>query len=516
MTYGLGPVSPPPPRKPRRLDPRPHFLPDVSAQLDGISGCPALQVPDGHLARKVRDIVAQLDVSSLEAKYSSLGRQGHAPRAVLAVWVYASLTGVHHATKVAAATKTDAAFRLLSGGREISEATLKRFRQQSLAFFQAALQQTVDIAVARGLIDPSAIAVDSVRLRSAASTKSVRTAERSKRRLSELQAQDESALDDQAKAARKRKIEDHNAAVEACAATDRTNIVTTCPSAGLLKFPDGASGAGHRVTVSATGVTERLVLALLVGYASHDYGLLKPIVEATHNALERAGVSEDVRLQIAGDAGYFSENDLVFAEANRSRFDVLIKEGSYATEDRKAPKYFGREAFTVEGETVTCPAGRAMLGPKRKGGGRLVWRGEGCESCPLRERCTSSMQRAFEMSPALEAARQAMRTRMSQPDAKTRYNQRIATIEPVFSGLEWAMGFRRLSTRHSAGVEAEITLKLLAYNLGRLIELAERPAGAVGAGAGVRVLACLHGELIPALSERVGTPFILRVYLDAA
>ena len=227
-------------------------------------------------------------------------------------------------------------------------------------------------------------------------------------------------------------------------------------------------------------------------------------------------MGEDVRLQIAGDAGYFSENDLVFAEANRSRFDVLIKEGSYATEDRKAPKHFGREAFTVEGETVTCPAGRAMLGPKRKGGGRLVWRGEGCESCPLRERCTSSMQRAFEMSPALEAARQAMRTRMSQPDAKTRYNQRIATIEPVFSGLEWAMGFRRLSTRHSAGVEAEITLKLLAYNLGRLIELAERPAGAAGAGAGVRVLACLHGELIPALSERVGTPFILRVYLDAA
>ena len=90
----------------------------------------------------------------------------------MAVWVYARLTGVHHATKVAAATKTDAAFRLLSGGREISDATLKRFRRQSLA----ALQQTVDIAVARGLVDPSPIAVDSVPLRSAASTQSVRAA----------------------------------------------------------------------------------------------------------------------------------------------------------------------------------------------------------------------------------------------------------------------------------------------------------------------------------------------------
>lgn len=157
-TFGLGPVSRPPPRKQRRLDPQPHFLPDVSAQLDGVHGCPELQVPEGHLARKVRDIVAELDVSALDAKYSSLGRRGHAPRAVLAVWIYASLIGIDHATKVAAATETDAAFRLLSGGRAISAATLGRFRRGSLAFFLAALQQTVELAVARGLIDPRAIA----------------------------------------------------------------------------------------------------------------------------------------------------------------------------------------------------------------------------------------------------------------------------------------------------------------------------------------------------------------------
>lgn len=515
MTFGLGPVSPPPPRRQRRLDPKPHFLPDVSAQLDGIHGCPALQVPEGHLAHKVRDIVADLDVSALDAKYSSLGRRGHAPRAVLAVWIYASLIGMHHATKVAAATQTDAAFRLLSGGHAISPATLGRFRRGSLAFFQAALQQTVEWAAARGLLDPSAIAVDSVRLRSAASTKSARTAERSARRIQELEAQDESGLNDAAKRRRAEKLEDHRAALAACTESDRPSIVTTCPSAGLLKFPDGASGAGHRVTVSATGTKERLVIALLVGYAGHDYGLLGPIVEATQAVLERAGVSPEARLQIAGDAGYFCEEDLLFAQQSRARFDILIKEGSCATKNKKkAPKYFGREAFTLTGDTVICPAGRAMQGPTKGREGRVVWLGQGCEGCELRERCTPSKQRSFEVSRTLEVVREAMRARMAAADATPRYNQRIATIEPVFSGLESAMGFRRLSTRHSAGVEAEITLKLLAYNLGRLIAL----AGGEGGGPGLRLWALVRvsGERQGASPMLVGTPFVLRDYLDAA
>lgn len=515
MIVGLGPVSPPPPRRPRRLDPKPHFLPDVSAQLDGVAGCPALQVPEGHLARKVRDIVADLDVSSLDAKYSSLGRRGHAPRAVLAVWIYASLIGVHHATKVASATQTDAAFRLLSGGHAISAATLGRFRRGSLAFFQAALQQTVEWAIARGHLDPSALAVDSVRLRSAASTKSARTAERSARRIRELEAQDELLLDDAARKRRDKKLEDHRAALAACTESDRTNIVTTCPSAGLLKFPDGASGAGHRVTVSATGTKTRLVIALLVGYAGQDYGLLGPIVEATRAVLERAGVSPEVRLQIAGDAGYFCEEDLLFAQQNRARFDILIKEGSYAIKNnKKASKYFGREAFALAGDTVICPAGRAMQGPTKGREGRVVWLGQGCEGCELRERCTPSKQRSFEVSPTLEVVREAMRARMARADATPRYNRRIATIEPVFSGLESAMGFRRLSTRHAAGVEAEITLKLLAYNLGRLMAL----VGGEGVGPGLRLWAFVRvpGELLGASPTLGDTTLVPRVYLDAA
>lgn len=47
-----------------------------------------------------------------------------------------------------------------------------------------------------------------------------------------------------------------------------------------------------------------------------------------------------------------------------------------------------------------------------------------------------------------------MRTRIDAPGGRQRYNRRIATVEPVFSKLESAMGFRRASSRHEGTVVA--------------------------------------------------------------
>jgi hypothetical protein len=57
---------------------------------------------------------------------------------------------------------------------------------------------------------------------------------------------------------------------------------------------------------------------------------------------------------------------------------------------------------------------------------------------------------------------------MRPPTARQRYNQRIATVEPVFASIQDAMAFRRASARHSSSVLAEVLLKVLAHNLSRL------------------------------------------------
>ena len=458
-----------PRRKSPRRDPHPRFKPDQVGQLDPINGCAEFQVPSDHLAREVRDLLAELDCSELEGRYSSLGRHGFHPRHVLGVLIYGSLIGIHHSTKLERVSETDAAFRLVSGGHWISAGKLREFRRTHLEFFTRAIGQTLAMAQKRGLLDPKELAVDSVRLRAHASTKAARTLKRSKERLEELAKVDPSSLAPEARKTWEEKRAKHEAAVALCEETGRTNLVTTSPSAGLLKFPDGASGPGHRMTVTACGVKSRMVVDILVDADAHDFGKLPGAVERARSALEQAGVDVS-HVQVAADAGYWSEADLAYAAANRDHVDVLIAERkeSARKNDAGQPQFTAADFQFGSDGSVTCPAGRRLDGPF-KDGDKLRYHGVGCGSCPQKDRCTKSSRRILTMKPDYQKAQQEMAARMARPGARERYGKRIATVEPVFAQIEDRMGFRRVSSRHEPSVLAELALKVLAYNLGRLL-----------------------------------------------
>lgn len=452
------------PRRRQRRDPEPHFKSDTSRQLDAILGCPAESVPQSHLAWAVIEIVEQLDTSSVEAGYSSLGRNGYHPKSTLAVWVYASLIGIHHSTKVARALETDSALRLVARGGKHSSATLRRFRQGNAALFAAAIDATVRLARARGLIDEKDLAIDSVRLRAHASTKAVRTVKRSTERLKELAEVDATRLPEVERAKHLAKVKKHEDALALCAERGTTSVVLTNPAAALMKFPIGAGMPGHRVTVAAGGQKGRFVVAVLVDAATNDYGKLEGAVRAAKDALVRAGLPEDVPVQSAADAGYWSEADLAFAAQSREWADVLVADPG--TENGSTKSCYGRDRFKIlPDQTAICPADKPMRGPYPDANGRLKWIGAGCGECPQRPQCTPGRERALTGSVAAEE----MRVRLARPGARERYNRRMSTIEPVFSAIEDAMGYRRVSSRLPETVKAEILLKILAHNVSRLV-----------------------------------------------
>lgn len=454
-------------RRRTRRDPRPRFKRDTTEQLDAVAGCPSLQVPADHLARSVQRIVGRLDLSSVEAGYSSLGRRGHAPRRVLAVWVYASLIGIHHATKLSRALETDAALRLLSGGHGISRSTLNEFRLRHGALFADCIAQTVAMAQAEGLLPLDDLAADSMRLRAHASTKEVRTLVRSKKRLAELAAVDESTLSETEREQHRAKIAKHTKAVAECEERGRTSIVTTNPSAALMKFPDGAGLPGHRISAMAAGVKARFLVAVLVTADTNDYGLLEPVVAEAEKTLARAGVPCDAKLQIAADAGYTAQSDLAFAERVRDRIDLLV-DGARESESRT--RFFGRNRFVIHDDgSAICPAGRLMKGPARHDHGRAIWTGVGCGECSLRPQCTDGRYRSISANLELDRLRAAMQARLDAPGGLERYHRRIATVEPTFSNIESAMGYRRASSRREGTVVAEVLLKVLAHNVSRLL-----------------------------------------------
>jgi hypothetical protein len=415
-------------------------------------------------------MVSKFDLSMVEAKYSSLGRHGHHPRNVLAVWLYASQIGIHQATKVARACATDAAMLFLAGGHAISAGTLKRFRQQNRALFADLLVETVRIAHAAGLIVTNEAATDSMRLRAHASTHAVRTVKRSRERVKELEAVDVATLSPEAREQHDGKLAKHRSALAECAARDRASIVVTNPEAALMKFPSGAGLPGHRITATAAGVSERIIVGVLVDADPTDDGKLEGAVRGAREVLERAGVPLH-GFQVAADAGYFCEADLQFAAENRDWVDVLIAEGSAAVEPASSgyKGYFGRERFQIldDGRAI-CPAGKPMSPPSPHHSGRTVWTGIGCNECPLRSQCTSGTKRSLTAHVNLEKVRDDMRRRMAEPDAHERYGQRIATIEPAFSNIEDVMGYRRASSRHPTTIVAEVLMKIVAHNMSRI------------------------------------------------
>jgi len=459
-------------RRRTRRDPKPRFKADLRHQLDGVKGCPDLLVAGDHPAREIQAFVAKLDLTAVEQSYSSLGRRGHHPRNVLAVWLYASQIGVHHATKVARAMQTDAALRLLSGGHTISAGTLKRFRQSQRSLFESLLTETVRVAHAEGLVTTEELATDSMRLRAHASTGQVGTAKRSRQRLAELESITRSTLPEHQRQLYDRKVAKHRAVLEKCAERERTSVVLTNPEAALMKFPNGAGLPGHRVTATASGISERIVVGVLVDATPTDDGNLGGAVVAARNVLEAAGVPIE-HMQVAADAGYFCETDLEFASQNRDWVDVLIAEGAAADPEPPAQGrkgFFDRARFKIldDGNAI-CPADQQMTPPRVMSNGRTVWVGIGCRECALRPQCTTAnRRRTLTADMNLEKVRNEMRERMARPGARERYAQRIATIEPVFSNIEDGMGFRRSSSRHPTTVVAEVLLKVVAHNLSRI------------------------------------------------
>jgi transposase len=464
---------PPPAEQPtqrRRVprDPTARFKQDDAAALSAAETL----VPPEHLARKVLKLMKRVDVSQVEAQYSALGRRGYEPSSLLALWVYASLLGLHHATKLARALVTDAALRLLSGGHAISRPVLNRFRMKHGELFSSALEQTVKWAVEEGLVDAQALAVDSVRLRAHASGTQVRILEQSEERLKHLAQVDTSTLSEPQRAKHEQKVAKHTRAVEACTQAQASSVVLTSPGAGLMQFPSEVYLPGHRLTVTASGAQHRIVVGVLINATGNDTGLLEQALGQARHMLHTVGLPLVVRLQAAADAGYWSPQDLAFAATNTGWVDTLIAQRQDSSKlQGRGKTYFRRDSFQLRSvDQVLCPANKNMLGPSyHKSRDAHVYKGDGCHQCPLHSACTSAKQRHLVVNWKYERHKTLMRERMRQQDAQARYHQRMATVEPVFSYLEDAMGFRRVSSRKPTTVTAELILKLVAYNISRLL-----------------------------------------------
>ncbi len=173
------------------------------------------------------------------------------------------------------------------------------------------------------------------------------------------------------------------------------------------------------------------------------------------------------------DAGYF-HNDVIDVALERD-LDLLCPEGKVAGQPRDAVKFQkGQFRYNEVEDVYVCPAGEQLIllstiKESDRSPGHRVYGGASCETCSLRQRCTTRREGRQIKRYACDDARDALREVMRQPGAQQAFCQRKAMVEPVFSHLRQVQGLNRFRRKGLQAVKREFGLHVLAYNLSRVV-----------------------------------------------
>jgi transposase len=142
-------------------------------------------LPPEHLARFVVDVIAQLDLSRIYARYAPQGGEAIAPEILLGLLFYGYATGTFSSRKIEKATHESIPFRFIAGGLHPDHDTIAHFRKTFLVEIQELFVQVLLLAQAVGVLKLGNISLDGSKIHADASkSKAV-----SYKRLIEIEAQ---------------------------------------------------------------------------------------------------------------------------------------------------------------------------------------------------------------------------------------------------------------------------------------------------------------------------------------
>ena len=122
-----------------------------------------------HLARFVVEIVAQLDLSPVYARYAPQGGEAIAPEALLGLLFYGYATGVFSSRKIEKATHEHLAFRYVAGGLHPDHDTIANFRKTFLPEIHELFVQILLLAKLTGVLKLGNLSLDGSKVHADAS-----------------------------------------------------------------------------------------------------------------------------------------------------------------------------------------------------------------------------------------------------------------------------------------------------------------------------------------------------------
>ena len=460
------------------------------SQRQGLLLPPSLEdfVPEGHEARVVNEVVDTLDLSPLLVKYEGGGAPAYHPAMMLKVIIYAYSQETYSSRTIARGLKTDTAFMFLSGLQTPDFRTICLFRSEHTDVLPNLFVETVRLCASLDMVGLGHIAFDGSKLKANASvrqTKDREGLEKEMKRVKEQMQQmieksaDIDKLEDEifpdgngseiAEELRKKeyRLQKLQEAMEVLEREKLEKVNVTDPDSRLMKDSHGVIQPSYNGQI-AVDDKEQVIVAAHVSQNATDHDEFQPMVEQVERNL---GALPD---QGSADAGYSSYDNLEYAEGKG--LDLYMPDNSLESLDKKeeSEKRYHKSKFRYDEarDTYICPEDKELkrwAEQKREGQPPLViYRGESCRECPVREQCTRGESRTVSRDgrePLLEDMRQKLRSE----DGKRVYAKRQYTVEPVFGQMKWNGRKPVMDLRGSPKVRGEFALMCLVHNVKKIV-----------------------------------------------
>jgi transposase len=155
-------------------------------------------LPDGHLAWKVLDLAAEMDLSAFGQEYRADGQGGrpYHPRMMATLLLYCYCRGRRSSREIEAATFDDVGARIICGGLHPDHSTVAEFFRRHADAVLAVLPESVKACAREGLVDLSLVAGDGTKLKANAAMAGNLTAEQLDAEIAELEGWIDTGLRD--------------------------------------------------------------------------------------------------------------------------------------------------------------------------------------------------------------------------------------------------------------------------------------------------------------------------------
>ncbi len=362
--------------------------------------------------------------------------------------------------------------------------TIADFRKHNGGAIRKVCAQFVTLCRGLGLLAKASVAIDGSKFKAVNNRDRNFTAAKMKRRMAQIEDSVARYLDQLDSADRQApsealvmrttrlkekiaKLNEEMARLEALEAERQAapgqQISLTDPDARSMATSGRGSGVVGYNVQAAVDTEHHLIVAHEVINVGNDRAQLSPMAKRAKAVLQTD------TLDVVADRGYFDSEQILACD----QADIRVTLPKPMTSGAKSEGRFGKQDFryVAEEDVYICPAGARLAyrytNVEKGLRIRRYWT-DACQSCAIKDRCTTSRERRIRRWEHEHVVEAVQRRLDENPEAM---RQRRETVEHPFGTIKARMGATHFLMRRLENVRTEMALSVLAYNLTRVMNI---------------------------------------------